>query len=68
MSKASDELVVHMKKKGRVRVADAARAAMISEASLRDWIHVGKVDAVMYAHNWWVLESSLRKAIGPAVS
>jgi hypothetical protein len=54
-----------MRKQGRIPVPQAAKIAMISEGALRGWVRSKKVDGVMYAHQWWVLEESLRDAIEP---
>lgn len=61
MGQVKAELRLRMKKQGRVSVAEAAKRAMVSGATIRGWIAGSHLDAVLYAHSWWVTEESLTR-------
>jgi hypothetical protein len=52
-----------MAAKGRISTADAAKLAMVTEATIRTWCIEEKLDGIMYAHKWWVTTASVKKML-----
>lgn len=63
MGYVSPQLVQEMAEKGRISTAEAAKLAMVTEATIRSWCIEEKLDGIMYAHKWWVTTASVKKAL-----